>query len=192
MSRIGRQPVAIPDKVKVAISGRVINVEGPKGKLTWEHHRLIAVRIDEETKSVVVTRGDDERLSRSLHGLTRSLIANMIEGVTQGYEKKLELYGVGYSVAVQAAKVSLTCGYSTPVVLPIPAGIEVTIESPQARGDNDPARFTVSGCDKQAVGEFAARCRKARKPEPYKGKGIRMAGEHIVRKVGKAFAGAGG
>jgi len=192
MSRIGRQPVAIPDNVKVGLSGRVIRVEGPKGKLTWEHHPRMTVVIDKKAKCVVVTRPNDERLSRSLHGLTRSLIANMIEGVANGYEKKLELYGVGYSVAVQGANVSLTCGFSHPVVLAIPAGVEVSIEAPQARGDTEPAKFAVRGCDKQAVGEFAARCRKARKPEPYKGKGVRMAGEHIVRKVGKAFAGAGG
>ena len=192
MSRVGRLPIDIPAGVKISLAGRTVNVEGPKGKLSWTHHELMTVRIDEENKSVLVERGDDERLSRSLHGTTRSLIANMIEGVAKGYERGLELYGVGYSVAVQGKDISLNCGYSHSVVMPIPEGITVDIATPQARGDNDPARFKVSGCDKQVVGEFAAVCRKARKPEPYKGKGIRYAGERIVRKVGKAFAGAGG
>lgn len=192
MSRIGKMPIAIPGGVKVSLNGRTVNVEGPKGKLSWEHHERITVRIDEDAKSILVERGDNERFSRSLHGLTRSLVANMVEGVTNGYSKTLELYGVGYGVSVQGKNVSLQCGYANAVVLTIPDGVEVNVVTPQARGDNDPARFTVSGCDKQVVGEFAARCRKARKPEPYKGKGVRYAGERIVRKVGKAFAGAGG
>jgi large subunit ribosomal protein L6 len=141
---------------------------------------------------VIVERPDDERLSRSLHGTTRSLIANMIAGVVGGFEKKLELYGVGYSVALQGKNLSLTCGFSHPIMLAVPEGVQVEITTPQARGDSEPARFAVRGCDKQRVGEFAARCRRARKPEPYKGKGVRYAGEHITRKVGKAFAGAGG
>jgi large subunit ribosomal protein L6 len=190
MSRVGNQPIPVPDNVKVAISGRRIDIEGPKGKLSMEHHELMRVRVDAERKCVLVERPNDQRMARSLHGTTRSLIANMVQGVANGYERGLELYGVGYSVAVQGRNFSLTCGYSHPIVLTIPAGVEVDVATPQARGDTEPARFKVRGCDKQAVGEFAARCRKARKPEPYKGKGVRYAGERIVRKVGKAFAGA--
>ncbi len=192
MSRIGNKPVSVPDAVKVALIDGTINVEGPKGKLSWSYHPLMSVAFDEESKTVVVSRPDDEAEARSLHGLTRSLIANMVQGVTAGYERGLELYGVGFSATLQGKTLSLLCGYSHPVVLTIPDGVEIDITTPQARGDTDPARWVVRGCDKQLVGEVAARCRRARKPEPYKGKGIRYAGERIVRKVGKAFAGAGG
>lgn len=192
MSRIGKKPIPLPGGVKVTIDGRQVSVEGPKGKLSLEHHRLVSVRMEEDGKTMLVERASDERLARSLHGLTRSLVANMVEGVLNGYEKKLELYGVGYSATLQGAKMALVCGFSNPVVLDVPEGIKVEVTAPQARGDSEPARFTIRGCDKQMVGEFAARCRRARKPEPYKGKGVRYAGERIVRKVGKAFAGAGG
>ena len=192
MSRIGKKPIAVPANVKVKITGRQVDMEGPKGKLSLTHHERMAVRMDEAAHVLLVERPNDDREARSLHGLTRSLLANMVVGVTEGYAKSLELYGVGYSVTVQGNKLSLVCGYSHPQVLEIPVGIKVDIATAQARGDNEPARFTVSGCDKQMVGEIAARCRRARKPEPYKGKGIRYAGERIVRKVGKAFAGAGG
>ena len=192
MSRVGKKPVPVPTGVKVSVTGRTVHVEGPKGKLAFEHHPTITVRVDETAKAVVVERPDDERPSRSLHGTTRSLIANMIQGVTQGFEKKLELYGVGYSVVLQGKTFSLTCGYSHPVVLAVPEGVQVEVTTPQARGDSEPARFAVRGCDKQQVGEFAAQCRRARKPEPYKGKGVRYVGERITHKVGKAFAGAGG
>jgi len=192
MSRVGNKPIPVPDNVKVALSGRRISVEGPKGRLSMEHHEMMRVRLDSEHKCVVVERPNDQRLSRSLHGTTRSLIANMVEGAAKGYERAMELHGVGYSVAVQGRDLALTCGFSHPVSLAIPAGVEVEVITAQARGDTEPARFKVRGCDKQAVGEFASRCRKARKPEPYKGKGVRYAGERIVRKVGKAFAGAAG
>ena len=192
MSRVGNKPIPVPDNVKIALSDGKVSVEGPKGKLSWEYHQQMTVRLDETTKCILVTRPDDDRFSRSLHGTTRSLIANMIEGVAKGYERKLELYGVGFGAALKGGDLVLTCGYSHPVVLPIPDGVDVEVTTAQARGDNEPSRFTVRGCDKQSVGEFAARCRKARKPEPYKGKGIRYAGERIIHKVGKAFAGAGG
>ena len=192
MSRIGKKPIPVPANVKLTLNGRLINVEGPKGKLSWEHHERMTVRIDDESKCVLVERPDDERFSRSLHGLTRSLIANMVTGVTDGYRKDMELYGVGFSVALQGQSLSLVCGYANAIVLAVPDGVAVEIGTPQARGDNDPAKFSIGGCDKQLVGEFAARCKRARKPEPYKGKGIRYAGERITRKVGKAFAGVGG
>jgi large subunit ribosomal protein L6 len=191
MSRIGNKPIPVPDGVKITINDRKIDVEGPKGKLSFTHHELIEVALEDDGKTVMVRRPNDEREARSLHGLTRSLVANMVEGVTKGYEKKLELYGVGFSVTLQGDKLSFVCGYANTVVKQVPAGLEVEVTTAQARGDNDPARFAIRGCDKQRVGEFAAQCRRVRKPEPYKGKGFRYAGERIVRKVGKAFAGAG-
>ncbi|NQU75172.1 MAG: 50S ribosomal protein L6 [Planctomycetes bacterium] len=192
MSRVGNKPIHVPDAVKVTLSGREVSVEGPKGKLVFEHHEVIAVCEDNENKCLLVQRPNNERLSRSLHGTTRSLIANMVEGVANGFERKLELYGVGYSATLNGRKLSLVCGRANPAELMVPDGIEVEVSMAQSRGDNDPARFVVRGCDKQKVGQFAAQCRSARKPEPYKGKGIRYAGERIIRKVGKAFAGAGG
>ncbi len=191
MSRIGRTPIAIPAGVTVKVSGRTVSVEGPKGKLSWEYRPEVAVEVD-DSKMIVVTRKADDRLSRSLHGLTRSLVANMIEGCVNGYCKRLEVYGVGYGAQLQGATLSVSCGLSHPAVFDIPQGVDVEVTTPQARGDTDPARFAISGIDKQVVVEFAARVRRARPPEPYKGKGIRYAGEHIRRKVGKAFAGAGG
>jgi large subunit ribosomal protein L6 len=192
MSRIGKKSIPVPPGVKVAISGRTVSVEGPKGKLTWTHRAELAVTVDAAGKTVVVTRAVDDRVSRSLHGMTRTLIANMIEGCTQGYSRKLEVYGVGFSVQVQGQKLTLNCGFSHPVVFEIPSGLSVEVQTPQARGDNEPARFAVSGAHKQAVGEFAAAVRRARPPEPYKGKGVRYAGERVRRKVGKAFVGTTG
>ena len=189
MSRIGKQPVVIPAGVKVAIDGRTVRVEGPVGKLSMTHRPEVTVRMDGQ--SVIVERQDDLRLSRCLHGLTRSLIANMVEGCAKGYRKSLEVFGVGYSVQAQGQKFTLNCGLSHPAVFNAPEGLKLEVQTPQARGDTEPARFTVSGADKQAVGEFAARVRRARPPEPYKGKGVRYAGEYVRRKVGKAFAGAG-
>ncbi len=192
MSRIGKKPIPIPDGIKVTISGLNVSVEGPKGKLSWTYRPEVSAQIDESTKQIVVERGSDDRMSRALHGLTRSLIANMVEGCHTGYVKSLELYGVGFGVQVQGNKFTMTCGYSHPIVMDVPAGVTVEIKTPQARGDTDPARFSISGADKQAVGEFAARIYKSRPPEPYKGKGVRYTGQYIRRKVGKAFAGAGG
>lgn len=191
MSRIGKKPIVITDGVKVSLSDRTITVEGPIGKLSWTYRPEITVVVDESAKVITVTRQDDEALSRALHGLTRSLIANMVDGCAKGYERALELYGVGFGAQLQGNKLSLNCGKSHPAVLEIPQGLTVEITTPQARGDNDPAKFVVKGADKQAVGELAARIRKTRPPEPYKGKGIRYASEHVRRKVGKAFAGAG-
>ena len=192
MSRIGKQPIPIHDGVKVALSGRTVSVEGPEGKLNWTHRPEVTVALDEQSKCVLVTRQGDDRLSRSLHGLTRSLIANMVEGCKNGFVRGVEVYGVGYGVQLQGNKFTLTCGLSHPVVFDVPPGVTVEVQTPQARGETEPARFTIKGADKQAVGELAARIRKARPPEPYKGKGVRYAGEYIKRKVGKAFAGAGG
>ncbi len=192
MSRIGNKRIPIPDGVKVAVSGRTVSVEGPNGKLQLTHRPEVSVAVDSAAKTVVVSRASDDRSSRSLHGLTRSLIANMIHGCTKGYSRDLEVYGVGFSVQVQGKKFLLNCGMSHPAVFPIPAGLTVTVQTPQARGDNEPARFMVSGADKQAVGEFAAAIRRTRAPEPYKGKGVRYVGERVRRKVGKAFVSTAG
>jgi len=192
MSRIGKKPIPIPGGVSVKINGQTVNVEGPKGKLELTFRSEIHAEVNDADKTVVVTRHNEDRISRSLHGLTRSLIANMIEGCLNGYSKKLEVYGVGYGVQVQGTKLTVNCGLSHPAIFDIPPGVTVDVVTPQARGDTDPAKFTVQGIDKQAVGQLAAKVRKARPPEPYKGKGIRYADEHVRRKVGKAFAGAGG
>jgi len=189
MSRIGQKPITIPDGVKVAVNGRTVSVEGPVGKLSWTHRQEISVEVKETEKVLVVSRKDDSRETRSLHGLTRSTIANMVLGCLKGFSKSLEVYGVGYGVQLQGNKFSLQCGRSHPVVFEVPSGIEVEVQAAQARGESEPARFKVSGADKQAVGEFAARVRKSKPPEPYKGKGVRYAGEYVRRKVGKAFAG---
>ena len=189
MSRIGKKPITIVDGVTVTLNGRDITVEGPKGKLSWTHRPEITVEINE--KIITVSRATDEKFSRALHGLTRSLIANMIEGCSKGFVRGMEVYGVGYGVQLQGDKLTVNCGFSHPVLFTVPPGVVVEIQTPQARGDTDPAKFTVSGPDKQAVGQLAAKIRMVRKPEPYKGKGIRYAGEYVRRKVGKAFAGTG-
>ncbi len=192
MSRIGKKPIPIPSGVNVKINDRLVSVSGPKGNLEWQLPEPIVAAV--EDSHVVVRRPDDQRQNRALHGLSRSLIANMIEGVSKGYEIKLEVYGTGYSVKKQGNQLWLNVGYMgrghnrpAQFMIDIPAGLEVTVETEAARGDNDPARFTIRGVDKQAVGQFAAEIRKIRKPEPYKGKGIRYAGEQIRRKAGKVF-----
>ncbi|WP_396657393.1 50S ribosomal protein L6 [Microbacterium sp.] len=176
MSRIGRLPIDIPAGVTVSVDGRQVAVKGPKGELTLAVAAPIEVSVDDG--QVVVTRPDDERESRSLHGLTRTLINNNIIGVTQGYSKGLEVVGTGYRVQQKGGSVEFALGFSHPVLVDPPAGITFTVE-----GNN---KLTVSGIDKQAVGEAAANLRKIRKPEPYKGKGIRYAGEVVRRKAGKA------
>ncbi|KHL17144.1 large subunit ribosomal protein L6 [Mumia flava] len=178
MSRIGKQPVTVPSGVDVAIDGQTVTVKGPKGTLSHTVAEPIAVSKDDEGR-VAVERPDDERKNRSLHGLTRTLINNMVLGVTEGYEKKLELVGVGYRVLAKGpAAIELSLGFSHPVPFNAPEGVTFTVESP--------TKLTVTGIDKQQVGEVAANIRKLRKPEPYKGKGVRYAGEHVRRKAGKA------
>ena len=177
MSRIGRLPVTVPSGVDVTIQGQAITVKGPKGELALTVPEPITVD-RAETGEVEVARPNDERQSRSLHGLTRSLINNMVLGVTQGYEKKLEIHGTGYRVANKGGNLEFSLGYSHSITIEAPQGISFTVENP--------TRFSVSGIDKQQVGEVAAKIRKLRKPDPYKGKGVRYAGEQIRRKVGKA------
>lgn len=176
MSRIGRLPITVPSGVDVKIDGQDVNVKGPKGELNLVVAEPISVAKDDG--QIEVTRPNDERLSRSLHGLTRSLINNMVVGVTDGYEKKMEIHGTGYRVAAKGNDLEFALGYSHPIVVTPPAGISFAVENP--------TRFSVQGIDKQLVGEVAANIRKLRKPDPYKGKGVRYEGEHIRRKVGKA------
>jgi large subunit ribosomal protein L6 len=187
MSRIGKQPVPIPDKVVVTVSGNTVKVEGPKGKLGWAFVPSMKVIVDEAKKEVRVERPDDDRRSRALHGLTRALLANMVKGVTEGYQRGLELYGTGYSANVQGRKLVIQCGFAHAVERTIPAGVDVVVEVPNTRGNDTPAKFAVKGCDKQRVGEFAAEVRHVRPAEPYLGKGFRYVGEQIRRKAGKTF-----
>jgi len=180
MSRIGKKPVPIPDKVQVSVSDHTIQVEGPLGKLSWEFRPEVTVSVDAAAKEVRIARGDDSRTARALHGLTRALVRNMIEGVTKGYEKKLEIHGVGYIAAVQKGTLQLRVGFANEVQKPIPAGLQVTCP--------DQTHVLIKGIDKQQVGQFAAEVRAVRKPEPYKGKGIRYDGEVVRRKAGKTQA----
>ena len=175
MSRIGRKPIPVPPGVEIKIEPELISVKGPKGELTERVSRDITVV--QEGDELVVTRPTDRGEHRALHGLTRSLVANMVEGVTDGFEKKLEIQGVGYRAAVSGSKLTLALGYSHPVEIEAPDGISFDV--PQ------PTNVTVIGISKQLVGETAAKIRKSRPPEPYKGKGIRYEGEHVIRKVGK-------
>ncbi len=179
MSRIGRMPVAVPAGVEVKNDNNLITVKGPKGELTKQFSTELGIEVAEGV--INVTRPSDDKKHRSLHGLTRTLIANMVEGVTNGYSKTLEIEGVGYRAAKQGTKVTLSLGYSHPVVIEETDTIKLDVPQPN--------KVVVSGIDKQAVGQFAAEIREKRPPEPYKGKGIRYAGEHIIRKEGKSGKG---
>jgi large subunit ribosomal protein L6 len=182
MSRIGKKPVPI-GKAKVTVNDHKVQVEGPKGKLELNVHPAITVKMDAEKKELLVTRPDDEKQSKALHGLTRALLANMVEGVTNGYRKALEVQGVGYKAEQRGKNLVLSVGLANQLTVAIPGDVTVTLE-----GAN---KIVVTGADKQAVGQFAAMVRSLRKPEPYKGKGIRYEGEQVKIKPGKAFAGAG-
>ncbi len=175
MSRIGRLPIPVPTGVDVTINGSQVTVKGPKGSLS--HSVVSPISIAKEDGELLVTRPDDERDSRARHGLTRTLVNNMVVGVTQGYSKSLEIVGVGYRVAAKGSNLEFALGFSHPVPVEAPPGITFVVETP--------TRFRVEGIDKQLVGEVAANIRKLRKPDPYKGKGVRYAGEVVRRKVGK-------
>jgi len=177
MSRIGRLPIDVPAGVDVSIDGQDVVVKGPRGTLSHTVPGPIGVERG-ESGALQVTRPDDERTNRALHGLIRSLIANMVTGVTSGYEKKLEIVGTGYRVQAKGGSLEFALGFSHPVVITAPEGITFQVEAP--------TRFSVQGIDKQLVGEVSANIRKLRKPDPYKGKGVRYAGEQVRRKVGKA------
>ena len=174
MSRVGKKPIPIPDKVKVSIKDRHVAVEGPKGKLELDVASPITAK--KEDNDIIVTRPNDARRNRAFHGLTRALIANMVRGVSEGFEKKLEIQGVGYRAAAQGKALNFQLGYSHPILFEPPEGVDLSV---------DRSIVTVSGIDKQAVGQVAAQIRGLRKPEPYKGKGIRYVGEHVRRKAGK-------
>lgn len=178
MSRVGKKPVSIVSGVSVKLDGNLITVEGPKGKLTFEHREEVKVQVEDD--QVTVSRFNDDRESRSFHGLTRAIIQNMIVGVTQGYEKKLEIVGVGYVAVVQNGEIQLRVGFANELSRKIPEGLTVVCP--------DTTHVTITGCDKQQVTQFAAEIRSLRKPEPYKGKGIRYAGEQVKLKAGKASA----
>jgi large subunit ribosomal protein L6 len=180
MSRIGKQPVSIPASVKVKVAGGKVLVEGPKGKLELAPHRLVTV---EAAKQIKVTRKTEERLSRALHGLTRTLVANMVKGVTEGYEKKLKIEGVGYGAKMEKTAVILTVGFANQIKLDPPPGVSAEVP--------DPSTIIVRGADKQRVGQFAAELRHARPPEPYQGKGVRYEKEVVRRKEGKSFTSGG-
>jgi large subunit ribosomal protein L6 len=187
MSRIGRKPIPVPTGVKVAIAGQKVNVEGPKGKLSVDVRHEIAVAYDDKGKNITLTQRTDtdstQRMVRSLHGLSRSLVNNLIEGVTKGYEKKLKVEGIGYQARIDKKKLVLTVGFANAIEVPVPDGITVTVP--------DPTTINIAGIDKQKVGHFAASVRAMRKPEPYKGKGIRYDNEVVRRKEGKTMGSTG-
>jgi len=178
MSRIGKKPVDIPSGVSVSVTGETVQVKGSSATLSIEHRPEVSVRVDDDAKQVVVERRDDERESRAFHGLTRSLIANMIEGVTKGYTKELEVIGAGWNVQLKGRVVSLNVGYADAKLVEVPDGVTVEVQQ---------NRVKVSGADKQAVGSTAARIRAVRPPEPYNGKGVKYIDERVIRKQGKAF-----
>ena len=175
MSRIGKQPIAIPPKVKVEVKGQKVSVEGPKGKLNWELPRRTSLKV--ENGKVVVSREGDDADAKALHGLSRALVNNMVRGVSEGFVKKLEIQGVGFKAAVQGSNVNMVLGYSHPIVYPIPAQIKVTVE--------ENTKITIEGPDRQTVGQVAAELRGFYPPEPYKGKGVRYTDERVIRKEGK-------
>jgi len=183
MSRIGRKPVPVPEGTEVRIVDGEVTVKGPNGTLSWRPHPALTVAYDEGRREVTVTRPDDRRQYRALHGLTRSLVNNMVTGVNTFYEKRLEIVGVGYNAVLDGEKLQLQVGFANAVRLPVPKVVHCEVP--------DPTHIVLKSADKQAVGQFAAEVRRVRPPEPYKGKGIRFQGEHVRRKAGKAFGSAG-
>jgi len=182
MSRIGKQPINVPDGVKVVVSGRTLNIDGPKGKLCSTFHQDMSIEYHQQEKKIIIKRSSDEKKQKALHGLTRSLIANMIQGVTKGYAKNLEIVGLGYTAKVQGKDVVFSLGYTHPIQMQIPQGVKIDVTNP-----TNPVKLTVSGPDKQVVGQFSAVIRGKKPPEPYKGMGIKYENEVIRRKAGKAF-----
>jgi len=188
MSRIGKKPIEVPAGVKVEVSDQIVKVSGPKGALEMKCHPKINVKLDSQSNKVVVENPSPQgRTEKALHGTTRALINNMITGVNKGFEKKMEIYGTGYGVKEQGGKLILQVGYSYPVEMQIPKSVKVRIDVAATKGNDTPAKFTLTGYDKHELGQFAADVRNARPPEPYQGKGVRYADEHVRRKVGKAL-----
>jgi len=182
MSRIGKKPIPLPGQVKVSVQANKVTVEGGSNRLTMTHRPEVSVRVDDQTKEVIVERRDDSRVARAMHGLTRALINNMVTGVTQGFSRELEIVGVGWNAKVQGRKVVLSVGYADPKEVSIPDGVQVEVQG---------NRVKISGADRQRVGQVAAEIRSKRKPEPYNGRGIKYVEEQIIRKQGKAFASGG-
>ncbi|HOK96122.1 MAG TPA: 50S ribosomal protein L6 [Anaerohalosphaeraceae bacterium] len=186
MSRIGKKPIAIPAGVSVEQKGCTIKISGPRGTLERQIQPDIQVTVD--GKQIVVSNPDSaSRFKKALHGTVRAHLNNMVIGVSKGFEKAMQIYGTGYNVKEQGGKLVLSVGYCHPVELPIPKGVKVDIKTPATRGNDVPALFTLTSADKQLLGQFAAEIRKVRPPEPYQGKGIRYADEHVIRKEGKAL-----
>ena len=198
MSRVGKQPIEVPSGVTVKVTGRDISVSGPKGTSAWTFPYTAAVALDDGGKRITITSREKTKQAQANHGLTRALIANMVKGVSQGFERRLQIYGTGYNCKLQERMLYLNVGFTgrrhgreAQFELQVPEGLEVVVEKEAARGDTDPASLVIKGFDKQRVGQFAAEIRALRKTEPYKGKGIRYEGEHVRRKQGKALTGAG-
>ncbi len=196
MSRVGEKPIGVPTGVNVSIKGRQVSVSGPKGNLDLDSPDSTEIAFDEKDRLITVKRLDDRKQSRANHGLARALVANMVEGVSKGYEKCLEIYGTGYNCKLAGRTLHLNVGFmgrrrgiGSQFELQVPDRVEVVVEKEQTRGDTDPAILFIRGYDKQAVGQFAAEIRALRKTEPYKGKGIRYRGEEVKRKQGKALSG---
>ncbi len=183
MSRIGKKPIALPGSVKVSVAGRDVTVESGSKKLSYTHRPEVSVQVDDQAKAVVVQRADDSRTAKAMHGMTRALIANMVQGVTQGFTRDLLVNGVGWGAKMEGQKLALTVGYADTRYVPVPPGVQVDVQG---------SRIRVIGADKQAVGQVAAKIRSQRPPEPYNGKGIRYTDEQVIRKVGKALAGGAG
>ncbi len=188
MSRIGKKTINIPAGVKVELAGQVVKVSGPKGSLELTRNPNINVKVEDGKKIVVENTMPDGRLEKAMYGTTRALLNNMVTGVSKGFEKKMEIYGTGYNVKEQGGKLILTVGYANPAQVSIPKSVKVIIDVPATKGNDTPAKFTITGYNKQELGQFASEVRKVKPPEPYQGKGIRYGGEYIRRKAGKAFA----
>lgn len=198
MSRLGKKPVEVPSGVEVRVAGSDVTVKGPKGSLTLKTPESTSVSFDAAAKRVNIARTGNHKQAMANHGLARALIANMVKGVSAGFERRLLIYGTGYNCKLDGKKLCLNVGFmgrnrgkGAQFELPIPPGVEVVIEAQAAKGDNEPAKILIKGIDRQSVGQFAAQVRAIRKTEPYKGKGIRYEGEHVRRKQGKALTGGG-
>ena len=192
MSRIGKKPIAVPKGTSVEVKNQHVKVSGPLGKLEMPCHPMISIKMDDSGENLILDNPQpDDREAKQLHGTMRALVANMVTGVSKGFERKMQIFGTGYNVKEQGGKLVLQVGFCHPVEMKIPDGVKVAIDIPATRGNDVPARFSLSGSDKHILGQFAANVRRVRPPEPYKGKGIRYADEFVRRKVGKAFASGG-
>jgi large subunit ribosomal protein L6 len=190
MSRIGKKPVPVPKGVTVRVAGGRIEIKGPKGEISGDLNPLTECNVDEGSQQIVVERKDDTRPARMAHGLQRSLVANMVQGVSEGYTRAMEVHGTGYTAEVRGKELALQVGFATPATIEIPDGIAVEVQQ-RAAQPNNPAKFSIAGVDKHLVGQFAANVRRLRPPEPYNGKGVRYADETVRRKEGKAAIGTG-